>query len=599
MKTIDTLPLGATAHKDGVRYTAWCPDHEKVSVLVEDAALTREVPLSSTKDGFFSGLDKEGNVGDRYRLRIDNCDPVPDIASRFQPDGAFGPSQVVDPAPFVWKASAWKRPSWKGQVVYELHVGTFTEEGTFKAASSKLAYIKDLGATAVELLPVGECSGQRNWGYDTVFLFAPMHAYGTPDDMRAFIDECHRLGLAVILDVVYNHIGAFGDVTGKYTSRFVRSEKGDWGKGFNLDEPGSAYVRGLLMQNLRYWLEEFRIDGFRFDATHSIVDRSSVHWLQEAVRLVQEWGAFVIAEDNRNSRHLIDRAEANGLGFDAVWADDFHHSLRVSQTGEKESYLGCYSGSAVELADILNHGWHYRGKIFPLSGKPRGGECDRLPAEQFVYCLSNHDQVGNRALGERLNHVIDEGRYRAISLLFLLVPYTPMLFMGQEWSASTPFLFFTDHPRPEGDKIAEGRREEFRKSGLNSDPFKVARMPDPQEENTFRRSKLNWSELGDADHTEILDLYRAGLGLRRELFSGSNPPRGTWKAWADNETLFLRYTLPGRQVEVRFGAAVHLGEGERILLRSGSPSALKKSRFETVILEMAGQTLPSPAKPRG
>jgi maltooligosyltrehalose trehalohydrolase len=542
---------GAKLEAEGVRYAVWAPGRAAVEVACgRKGEPPRRIVLEKEEDGFFCGVDRGGREGDRYLISLDGGEPVADWASRWQPEGVFGPSAVVDPWKYAWKTALWHRPSWNGQVLYELHVGAFTPEGTCRAAIEKLGHVRELGATAVELMPLAECAGERGWSYDSVLPFAPMHAYGEPDDLRALIDACHQHGLAVVLDVVYNHIGAFGDVTDRYSRHFSHPESGEWGKGFNLDGEFSRPVRDLLLQNLRYWLDEFRVDGFRVDAAHAIRDSSPVHWLQEATALVRGAGGFMIAEDCRNCRNVLEPRLNGGWGFQAQWADDFHHSARVMHTRERESYYGCYQGTAPELVDLLNHGWLYRGRVFPMSGSPRGTECKDLPPEAFVWCISNHDQVGNRALGERLNHLVPQTSYRALSLFFCLVPYTPMLFMGQEWAASAPFLFFTDRPGEEGRKAAEGRLKEFEKNGLNSDPEKRGRMPDPQDPETFRKSKLDWNERGEYVHRKTEELYRDALQLRRLLFGGRNPPRGSWEASSHGPDVCLRYSLRERRVEV-------------------------------------------------
>jgi maltooligosyltrehalose trehalohydrolase len=511
--------------------------------------------------------DPGGRAGDLYSFSIDGQEDLPDLASRHQPQGLSGPSMVIDSAAYQWKTPEWKRPAWRGQVVYELHVGAFTPEGTFLAATDRLDHLVSLGVTAVELMPLAQSTGTRNWGYDGVLLFAPYHPYGTPDDVRAFVDACHARGLAVILDVVYNHIGAVGDFTHSYSKFFAHPENtGAWGKHFNLDGENSGAVRQFLLQNVAYWLDEFRIDGLRLDATHAISDNSPRHFMVEATELIHARGGFAIAEDERNSAEIFKPAPEGGWQIDAAWADDFHHALRVSLTHESQSHLGNFTGSLEEIADTLRHGWHYRGQTPPKSGKPRGTASRHLPPAGFVYCISNHDQVGNRPFGDRLHQLIPPATYRAVSLFFCLTPYTPLIFMGQEWAASSPFLFFSDHPGDFGRLVSEGRKREFQ-----FDAEKLHKpLPDCQAESTFLESKLRWNERFEPPHREMLLLYREALRLRREFLRGENPPRETWSVETSLDGLSLRYRLPAGELEVAFRTSRQKNEAiGPVVLRSG------------------------------
>ncbi|MCE0483205.1 MAG: malto-oligosyltrehalose trehalohydrolase [Methylacidiphilales bacterium] len=557
MKTFDlsilvgvpTRNLGAEIVPEGVRYTAWAPERTKVEVMVkaEENGSPRRFALHKNEHGYFIGVDVEGRAGDLYSFEIDGRDGLPDLASRYQPRGIFGLSMVIDPQAYHWQAIDWKRPGWQGHVIYELHVGTFTQAGTFRAAIDRLDYLHELGVTVIELMPVAECTGERNWGYDGTLLFAPYHAYGHPDDLRALVDACHAHGLAVMLDVVYNHIGAVGDPTDAYSGFLSHPENtGAWGKSYNLHGKHSAPVRHLLLQNLDYWLREFCIDGFRFDATHAIRDESEKHWLMLASELIHAHGAFATAEDDRNSAELLKPLTKGGWELDAMWADDFHHTFRISQTRESHSYLGRFTGSAEEIADTLRHGWYFRGQNHPKLEQPRGSACNHLPPEQFIYCMSNHDQVGNRAFGERLHQSISLEAYRALSLFFCFVPYTPLLFMGQEWAASTPFLYFTDHPGDFGPLVSEGRKKEFQ-----FDAQEHGRpIPDCQAESTFRDSKLRWDELDKPPYAGVLALYREGLKKRCDFFGNKNPDRKSWRVDFDSTQLSLTYDLSSRLVKV-------------------------------------------------
>ena len=441
--------VGPLLHESGVTYRVWAMGRNSVEVRIERPGRAERVlrlePMGEM--GYFCGTDPEGEAGDLYKFSIDDGMPIPDFVSHYQPQGVLGPSMVVDAAGHDWQAKDWKRPAWSGQVVYECHIGTFTPEGTFRSAIEKLDHLCSLGITAIEIMPVAEWAGVRGWGYDGVMLFAPHHAYGTPDDFRTLIDACHLRGLAVILDVVFNHLGPEGNFSHQYSDYFFHESKDtQWGQNFNLDGRNSEPVRALLRQNIRYWLEDFRIDGFRMDATHAIHDPSPVHILTEVAAVVHEHGGFIIAEDDRNLRTILEPREKGGWNFDALWSDDFHHTIRVSQTREQQYYFSMFKGTAEEIARTLQDGWFYSGQAMPLTNKARGTPGRDFPPECFVYCISNHDQAGNRLVGERLHHDISPASYRALSLFLCLTPYTPMLFMGQEWGADSPFLYFTDMP---------------------------------------------------------------------------------------------------------------------------------------------------------
>lgn len=362
-------------------------------------------------------------------------------------------------------------------------------------------------------MPIGDFSGGRNWGYDGVMPYAPSRAYGEPDDLRALVDAAHALGLAVILDVVYNHLGPDGNYTGVYHGDYADEQlQTPWGAALNY---GAAPVRAFFVENAPYWMREFHIDGFRLDATHEIADRSSRHILAEIAEEVHSLGGFLIAEDDRNEPKLLSSPDAGGFGFDGAWADDFHHVVRVMLTHDRGGYYVNYEGTSRELAQTLTHGWLFRGQKQNSTGESRGGDPAELQPAQFIYCISNHDQVGNRAFGERLGHVTSPAAYRAASALICMVPQTPMLFMGQEWSASTPFQFFTDHNSELGKLVTQGRRKEFRHFAAFRDPAVLATIPDPQAASTFADSKLKWDELREEKHVHVLLLYQEFLALRR------------------------------------------------------------------------------------
>lgn len=531
----------------GVRYCVWAPDRRTVAVAIRRRGdPVRTIELEPQGDGYYAGDDPEGEAGDRYAYQLDGGAPLPDPVSRFQPEGVHGWSECIDLGGYRWRCAAWQRPGWVGQPIYELHVGTFTPEGTFRAAIDKLEHVAALGVGAIEIMPVADFPGERNWGYDGVALYAPARCYGRPEDLCAFVDAAHERGLAVILDVVYNHLGPDGNYLGQYAAAYFHPERHTpWGQSFNLDGDGSRPVRDFFLGNAAYWLDEFRIDGLRLDATHAIADESPRHLLAELAELAHERGAFLIAEDERNTCALLRRPDASGTNLDAVWADDFHHQVRVALTGVQDAYFRNYGGTAADLAATLEHGWYYCGQPYPSwKGRPRGEPADHLPASAFVYCIENHDQVGNRARGERLEHLIGPAAFRATSALLCLSPHPPLLFMGQEWAASTPFQFFTDHHGELGVKVSEGRAKEFATVGLNQD-LGVAEVPDPQAAATFARSKLAWDELTRSPHATVLELYRACLRQRAEWLQPILGDRARWSVAAFARSLAIRYRAAG------------------------------------------------------
>lgn len=512
--------LGAWPVEGGVSFRVWAPEKGRVAVVREPSG-ERALELTKQPDGSFTGESAELRPGDLYRYLIDGTQRVPDPASRFQPHGAHGPSEIIDPAAYRWQHEPSAAPDLRELVIYELHVGTFTAEGTFRAATERLRDLAELGVNAIELMPVAEFAGDRGWGYDSVDLFAPHHAYGRPEDLKRLVDVAHSLGISVLLDVVYNHFGPSGNylpqVTGAYLSERHRSS---WGPSLNFDGPSADGVRELVIENALQWICDYRFDGLRLDATHAIVDDSKEHVLAELARLVREGAGrpiIIIAEDDRNQRAVVTKDEEGSLGLDAVWADDFHHQVRRHVAGDSEGYFADYSGSTVDLVRTINEGWFYTGQRSVRSGKPRGSRTNGIPRERFFICIQNHDQVGNRAMGDRLTSSIDLPTYRAASTLLLMSPETPLIFMGQEWAASTPFLFFTDHDEELGQLIRAGRRSEFAAFSAFGDADKREMIPDPQATETFVRSRLIWEERAASPHAQVLELYRALIALRREV----------------------------------------------------------------------------------
>jgi maltooligosyltrehalose trehalohydrolase len=513
--------LGACQAAGGVAFCAWAPSRKHVE-LVLNAGLpsARRHDLTPAGDGIFTGTFTGVEAGDGYAYILDGDGPYPDPASRFQPQGVHGPSTIVDPSAYQWSDQAWRGVPLREAIVYELHVGAFTPEGTFAGVTARLPSLAELGVTVIELMPVADFPGSRNWGYDGVSLFAPARAYGVPDDLRRLVDTAHGLGLAVLLDVVYNHFGPDG-AYGPLFSPFYLSNrhKSPWGAAVNLDGEGSAQVRHFFTENALHWLHEYHFDGLRLDATHDLVDDSPRHFVAELSARVRasipDRSVLLIAEDDRNMTAIVRAPGEGGWGLDAVWADDFHHHTRRLAAGDSDGYYEDFSGSVADIAATIRQGWFYRGQFSAYQGEPRGTDPAYVPLERMVVCLQNHDQIGNRAFGERLNHQIEPAHFRALSALLLCLPETPLLFMGQEWAASTRFLFFTDHHADLGRLVTEGRRAEFSRFAAFADPATRARIPDPQASSTFDDSRLVWDERTKAPHAGVLALYRTLLRLRR------------------------------------------------------------------------------------
>ncbi len=511
--------LGALPCSGGVHFRVWACRKRSVAVVLEDATGTRTIELVADGDGLFTCFAPGLVHGVRYRYRLDGHGPFPDPASRFQPEGVHGPSEVVDPAGFRWSDHDWRGVARTSLVIYELHVGTFTPEGTFEGVTRRLSGLAHLGITAIEIMPVADFPGRRNWGYDGVSLFAPARCYGRPDDLRRLVNEAHRLGLAVLLDVVYNHLGPDGNYLAQFSDDYFSTcHQTPWGPAVNLDGEHSHAVRTFLIENALHWLCEYHFDGLRLDATHSLFDDSPRTFLADLAANVREAigdrRVHLIAEDARNLATIVRPQAAGGWGLGAVWSDDFHHELRRYLVGDSEGAFADYLGRLWDLVTTINDGWFFRGEYSIHRGRFRGTDPGGIEPERFVFYLQNHDRIGNRALGERLNHQVDPAAYRAASALLLTLPATPLLFMGQEWAASAPFLFFTDHHEALGRLVKEGRRQEFREYAAFADPILRESIPDCQAEATFLACKLDWAERDRAPHAGMLRLYRTLLRLR-------------------------------------------------------------------------------------
>jgi maltooligosyltrehalose trehalohydrolase len=543
--------FGAVPRSDGVRFRLWAPDARAVRLRLRRAdGSERTIELARGDRGLWASTVEEATAGDRYAYVVDDVDPRPDPASRFQPDGVHGWSEIVDPAAYRWADAGWAGLDPRHAVIYELHVGAFTPAGTFRAAIEKLPHLRDLGVTAIELMPLADFAGRRNWGYDGVALFAPSRAYGRPDDLRALVDAAHRAGLAVLVDVVYNHLGPEGAYLPALSPRFLTTKhETPWGAAVNLDDEGSDSVRRLIVDNALHWIHEYHADGLRLDATHALVDNSPRHIVAEVVAAVHaatDPPPLVFAEDHRNLARMVEPAARGGWDLDGVWADDFHHVVRRMIGGGGHGYFVDYRGDAPELADTLRRGWLYTGQQSTHHNAPRGTDPSGVAMRRAVICVENHDQVGNRARGDRPEHSADPAAWRAAVTVLLTAPMTPLLFMGQEWAASSPFLFFTDFGDEIGLKVVAGRRREFEAFPEFAAPDAAERIPDPQADDTFEASRLRWDELGEPAHAAVLALHRELLRLRREHPSLQSSDARECAAHAiDADTIAFRRDAPG------------------------------------------------------
>jgi maltooligosyltrehalose trehalohydrolase len=479
----------------------WAPFAQAVRL---DAQGTR-TPMTRGENGWWHGAALPPDTDYGFVLDADPA-ALPDPRSPRQPDGVHGPSRTVDHAAFGWTDAGWSPPPLDEAVLYELHVGTFTPEGTFDAAVERLPHLADLGVTAVELLPVNAFPGTHGWGYDGVGLWAVHEPYGGPDGLKRLVDACHAAGLAVVLDVVYNHLGPSGNYLGRFGPYFTDRYRTPWGPAVNYDDAGSDEVRAFVVENALMWRRDYHVDGLRLDAVHAIFDRSATHLLEELTARLDCW---VIAESDLNDPRVVTpRGPRNGLGCDAQWSDDFHHALHAALTGERDGYYADF-GPLACVAKALEGAYVYDGQHSAYRDRRHGRPVANLPATAFLGYLQNHDQVGNRALGERSSHLLSPGLLKVAAALVLTAPFVPMLFMGEEWGATTPWQYFTDHDDPGlAEAVRKGRQEEFRAFGWDD-------VPDPQDPATFRRSRLRWEEAAEPGHADLLDWHRRLIALRR------------------------------------------------------------------------------------
>jgi maltooligosyltrehalose trehalohydrolase len=570
------LPVGAEPQPGGgVHFRLWAPAASRIWLDIDGDGTH---PMSGEPGDYFSALIDSARIGATYGFRLDEGGRrFPDPASRFQPEGPHGPSEVVDPTVFAWTDAGWGGVPPERLVIYEMHVGTFTPEGTWAAAVQHLPALAALGVTCIEMMPVADFPGRFGWGYDGVDLFAPTRLYGRPDDLRRFVDRAHVLGLMVILDVVYNHLGPDGNYLTTFAPAYLTDRHAnEWGSAINFDGPDCAPVREFFIANARYWIEEHHFDGLRLDATQQIYDGSSPHILTEIRRVVRAAApgrtTFVAAENETQTARLARPIEEGGYGLDALWNDDLHHSAMVAVTGRREGHYSDFFGRAGEFVAAAKHGFLYQGQYYAWQRQPRGSAALDLAPAKFVTFLQNHDQVGNSAKGLRGHRLASPGSWRAITAHLLLSPGIPLLFQGQEFAASAPFLYFADHQGELGSAVRKGRGEFLVQFSSIAGAEMQRRLPDPSDPKTYRRCVMDWAER--ARNVEAVALHRDLLALRREVFAAAIPA-------LDGATLgdacwFLRYFPPS-------------GEDWLLIINLGS-DRLEASIPEPLLAPVAGRS---------
>jgi malto-oligosyltrehalose trehalohydrolase len=568
MKRHHVLPFGAEIVPDGVRFRLWAPAASSVACAFDGQTMA----MAPQGDGWWELTTSAAHAGTRYRYVVDGT-AVPDPASRFQPEDVHGPSEVIDPTATDWHDTLWRGRPWEEIVLYELHVGTFSESGDFAGVEWHIDHLVRLGVTAVELMPVADFPGRRNWGYDGVLLFAPDSSYGRPEDLKRLVQACHARGLAIFLDVVYNHFGPDGNYLGIYApSFFTERHRTPWGAAINFDSAESRPVRNFFVENALYWLEEFHFDGLRFDAVHAIKDDSAEHILNEIATTVRRrFGGeraihLVLENDDNQAKYLVRAGDAPAL-YTAQWADDIHHTLRVAATGTSDGYYADYADRPAELLGrALAEGFAYQGEPSAhRDGAMRGESSAHLPPTAFIDFIQNHDQVGNNAFGTRLAAQASEAALHAVTAIYLLAPHVPMLFMGEEWGSRQPFCYFCDFSGDLAGAVREGRRREFAKFAEFQDPAQRERIPDPGADSTFTQSVLDWNSIDEPEHAVWLERYRTLLALRQAeivpRLKGIGGNTGSWRtigdkvvlvAWglADGSTLTLLANFSDQMVVV-------------------------------------------------
>ena len=515
---VHQMPFGAELRNRQARFRLWAPAQPALGLVLEGHA---PHPMQPTADGWYESV-VNAQAGAHYQFALSDGTLVPDPASRYQPRDVEGPSELIDSRAYRWSSRGWRGRPWDDAVLYELHVGTFSEAGTFAGVIDKLDHLVALGITAIQLMPIADFAGRRNWGYDGVLPYACASSYGRPDDLKRLVDEAHARGLMVLLDVVYNHFGPEGNYLSTYAPQFfTERHQTPWGDGINFDGPHSRPVRDFFIDSAIRWINEFHIDGLRLDAVHAILDDSETHFIKEladrvraAVAAPRRVHLILENEENESSRLLRDSSQ-QPLAYTAQWNDDVHHVLHTAATGEACGYYEDYVGDTEKLARALAEGFAFQGEVMPFRGSPRGEPCASLPPEAFVSFIQNHDQIGNRARGERLPQLARPEALRAVAAIYLLCPATPLLFMGEEWGSVRPFTYFCDLPQLAA-AIREGRRKEFARFPEFESLSACEAIPDPNDPATFEMARLQWSELNETRHSQCLEWYRAVLALRRQ-----------------------------------------------------------------------------------
>ena len=558
-------------------FRVWAP---RAQDRVDLHVLDRVEPMQRGDGGWWVADVPDAGHGTDYRFSLDGADPLPDPRSRWQPHGVDGPSRVLDPSRLAWTDSGWSGARVAAGVVYELHIGTFSTDGTFDGAVEHLDHLVELGITHVEVLPVVEFSGDRGWGYDGVDLFAVHHAYGGPEGFARFVDACHARGLAVVVDVVYNHLGPAGNYLDRFGPYFTDRYRTPWGTAVNYDDAGSDEVRAFVVDNALMWLRDYHVDALRLDAVHAIYDQSATHLLEELQLRVEALAAELdrplelIAESDLNDPRIVSPRERGGYGLAAQWSDDFHHALHATLTGERGGYYADFDGLP-SLATALRRVFVYAGEHSPYRDRRHGREPVGLPATRFLGYLQDHDQVGNRAAGDRSSHLLSTGLLEVAATLVLLGPFVPMLFQGEEWGATAPFQYFTDHPDPDlAEAVRTGRRSEFAAFGWRPED-----VPDPQAAETFERSRLDWAEVEKDPHARLLAWHRTLIALRRSTPELTDGDLTRLDVAADPEGSWLMLRRPPYDVVVNLAAdpaTVPLPPARRTTVLSSQPAEVSR-----------------------
>ena len=541
-------------------FVVWAPLLKKVALKIESRG---GEPFAMTRDerGYWRTSVEGVLPGTSYLYRLEGNVDRPDPASHFQPTGVHGPSQVVDHHAYTWQDERWRGISPAEMIIYELHVGTFTREGTFEAILPRLSDLREIGINAIEIMPVAQFPGERNWGYDGVFPFAVQNSYGGPEGLKRLVDACHQEGIGVILDVVYNHLGPEGNTLIEFGPYFTDRYKTPWGQAVNFDGPYSNEVRKYFIRNAIHWFSNYHIDALRLDAVHAIFDFSARPFLSDLSEGVEEFSRsrgrthYLIAESNLNNSRVVSSRETGGHGMDAQWCDDFHHSLHAILTGERQGYYADF-GKIGHLVKSLRDGFVYSGQYSPFRKRDHGNSSKDIPGRRLIVCSQNHDQIGNRMLGERLSSLVSFDCLKLAASVLLLSPYVPLIFMGEEYGESAPFLYFVHHENPDlVESVRKGRMEEsFQSAG---------EPPDPQSEETFYKSKIEWKRRETGDHRILVDYYKELINLRREIPALSNCNKERLDVWGleDQKILFMERWKGESRVFMLF----NLGSAERVM----------------------------------